>query len=30
MAKDDIDAVYGEKMIEVKIRFWTNKISGEP
>jgi len=30
MAKDKIDAAHGEKMIEVKIRFWTNDIAGEP
>lgn len=29
MAKDDMDAVYGEKMIEVKVRFFTNDIAGE-
>lgn len=29
MAKEEIDAAHGEKMIEVKIRFWTNDLSGE-
>lgn len=29
MAKGKIDAAHGERMIEVKIRFWTNDISGE-
>jgi len=33
MAKEDVaslEAKQGEKMIEVKIRFWTNNISSEP
>jgi hypothetical protein len=25
-----LEAIHGEKMIEVKIRFWTNDISAEP
>jgi len=29
MAKDDMEAVHGEKMIAVKVRFWTNDLSGE-
>lgn len=29
MAEDEIDAVYGEKMIEVKVRFWTNDLAKE-
>lgn len=29
MAKKGTHAAHGEKMIEVKIRFWTNDLSGE-
>jgi hypothetical protein len=29
VASEEADAVIGERMIEVKIRFWTNDISGE-
>ena len=30
MAKEKVEAEQGERMIEVKIRFWTNDIAGEP
>jgi hypothetical protein len=30
VASEKVDAVHGEKMIEAKVRFWTNGISGEP
>ena len=29
MANKEVDAVHGEKMIEVKLRFFTDKISSE-
>jgi hypothetical protein len=29
LANEKVDAAHGERMIEVKVRFWTNDLSGE-